>query len=193
MSQLVELQEVRVNGVILEMGGDDVGIRVICRMLNRTDVVNLNLLGYNDNAARVLTRGAAYAGAACRKAVFLRAGALNAALLHVLFDIAERSFLGNRADGARSEHMVVSEDLAGVPVDARLILARKVQVDIRHLVSLKAEEGLERNVEALFGERLAAFRADLIRHVTAGPTRIGLHIIGIKIIIMTFLTVIMRT
>ena len=165
VSQLVELQEVRVNGVILEVGGNDLGIRVVRRMLNRTDVVNLNLLGHNDNAARMLTRGAAHARAACGKAVFLRAGALNAALLHVLFDITERGFFGNRADGARSEHMVVSEDLAGVPVNARLILARKVQVNIRHLVALKAEEGLERNVEALFGERLAAFRADLIGQI----------------------------
>ena len=63
--------------------------------------------------------------------------------------------------------MVVAEDLAGVPVDARLILARKVQVDIRHLVALEAEEGLERNVKALLGERFAAFRADLVRQIDA--------------------------
>ena len=30
VSQLVQLEQVRVNGVILEMGGDDIGIRVIC-------------------------------------------------------------------------------------------------------------------------------------------------------------------
>ncbi len=63
--------------------------------------------------------------------------------------------------------MVVAEDLARVPVDARLIFAGEVQVDIRHLVALEAEEGLERNVEALLGERLAAFRADFIRQVHA--------------------------
>ena len=85
---------------------------------DRTDVVNLNLLGHNDNAARVLTRGTAHTGAARREAVLLRTGALDAALLHVFFDVTERGFFGNRADGARSEHMVVSEDLAGVPVDA---------------------------------------------------------------------------
>lgn len=77
--------------------------------------------------------------------------------------------------------MVVSEDLAGVPVNTRLILARKVQVDIRHLVALKAEEGLERNVEALFGERLAAFRADLIGQIdTAGVFLVPLEIFVIR-------------
>ena len=75
----------------------------------------------------------------------------------------------------------MSEDLAGVPVDARLILARKVQVDIRHLVALKAEEGLERNVEALFGEWLAAFRADLIGQIdTAGVCLVPLEIFVIR-------------
>ena len=165
VSQLVQLQEVRVNGVILEMGGDDVGIRVVCRMLNRTDIVNLNLLGHNDNAARMLARGAAHARAARREAVLLRTGALDAALLHVLFDIAERRFLGNRADGARSEHMVVAEDLAGVPVNTRLVLTREIQVNIGHLVALKAEERFERDVKALFGERLAAVWADLVGQI----------------------------
>ena len=63
--------------------------------------------------------------------------------------------------------MVVAEDLARVPVDARLIFAGEVQVDIRHLVALEAEEGLERNVKALLGERFAAFRTDLVRQVDA--------------------------
>ena len=63
--------------------------------------------------------------------------------------------------------MVVAEDLARVPVDARLIFAGKVQVDIRHLVTLEAEEGLERDIKALLGERFSAFRTDLVRQVDA--------------------------
>ena len=181
VSEFVELQEVRIDGVILEVGGDDLGIRVVRRMLDRTDVVNLNLLGHNDNAARMLARGTAHARAARREAVLLRAGALDAALLHVLFDVAERRFLGNRADGARPEHMVVAEDLAGVPVDARLVLTREIQVNIGHLVALKAKERFERDVEALFCERLAAFRADLVGQIdTAGVILVPLEVFVIR-------------
>ena len=63
--------------------------------------------------------------------------------------------------------MVVSEYLAGVIMDARLVFAREIQVDIRYLVTLEAEEGLEGDVEALLGERLAAPGADLVRQIDA--------------------------
>ena len=77
--------------------------------------------------------------------------------------------------------MVVAEDLARVPVNARLILAREVQVDIRHLVALEAEEGFERDVEALLGERLAALRADFIRQVhAAGVILVPLDVLVVR-------------
>ena len=115
----------------------------------------------------MLTRGAAHACAARGKAVFLRARTLDTALVHVFLDVAVRGLFRDRADRARTEHMVVSEDLTGIPVDARLVFAREIQVDIRHLVALEAEEGLERDVKALLGERLAALGTDLVRQVDA--------------------------
>ena len=122
------------------MGGDDVRIRVVRRVLHRTDVVNLDLLGHDDHAARVLAGRAAHARAARGEAVFLRARALDAALVHVFFDIAVGGLFRDRADRTRAEHMVVPEDLARVPVDARLVFAREVEVDIRHLVALEAQK-----------------------------------------------------
>ena len=55
VTELIELQEVCVDGVVLEMGGNDIGIRVIRRMLYRTDIVDLDLLRHDNNAARMLT------------------------------------------------------------------------------------------------------------------------------------------
>ena len=161
VSQLVELKQVGVDRVIFKMSGDDVRIRIIRRMLHRTHVVNFDLLGYHDHAARVLARGAAYARAARGEAVLLRTRTLDAALVHVFFDIAVGGLFRHRADRTRAEHMVVSENLACVVVDARLVLAREIQVDIRHLIALEAEEGFERDVKALLGQRLAAGRHTL--------------------------------
>ena len=66
------------------------------------------------------------------------------------------SFFRQAADGARAVHKSLSEQLLNVGVRARLVLARKVQVDIRHLVALKAQKYLKRDGIPVFGKRLAA-------------------------------------
>ena len=167
VSQLVELQKVRVDRVIFKMGGDDIRIRVICGMLHRTDIVNLDFLGHDNYAAGMLPRCAAHARAARRKAVFLGARALDAALIHILFDVTVRGFFRDRADRACAEHMVVPENLACIPVNARLIFTREIQVDIRHFIALETEKRLERDVKSLFGQRFSAIRTDFIRQIDA--------------------------
>ena len=47
-------------------------------------------------------------------------------------------------------------------MDARLILTRKIQVDIGHLIAVKTKEGFERYGKSFFFERCAAARANLI-------------------------------
>ena len=59
--------------------------------------------------------------------------------------------------------MILAKQLASIFMDARLIFARKVQVNIRHLVRIKAQKGRKRDRKTLFGQRLAAVRADLVR------------------------------
>ena len=52
-------------------------------------------------------------------------------------------------------------------MDVGLIHAREVQVNIRLLVAVEAEEGLERDVVALDDHRLTADRAGLVGQVEA--------------------------
>src|SRR5699024_2886200 len=54
VSQHVQLQEVAFHGVIFEVGGDDVRVGVVRRVLNGTEVVDLLVLGDNHHAAGVL-------------------------------------------------------------------------------------------------------------------------------------------
>ena len=131
-------------------------------MLHRAEIVDLDLLWNDDDAARMLARGAAHPGAARRQPVFLGARTADAALLHILLDIAVCGLFGHRTNGARAEYMVMAKQLAGIPVDLGLVFTRKIQVDIRHLVALKPKEGFKRDAESLFGERPAAFWAGFI-------------------------------
>ena len=61
--------------------------------------------------------------------------------------------------------MALAEQLKGVLVRLGLVLARKIQVDIRYLGAAVAQEGLEGDVEPVLVHRRAAMRADLVRQV----------------------------
>ena len=76
MPQLVQFEQVRVDGVILEMRGDNIRSRVICRMLYRTKIINFNFFWYNHDTAGVLTSGTANTRTTGCQPVFFSAGAL---------------------------------------------------------------------------------------------------------------------
>ena len=188
VSQFVQLEQVFVNGVILEMRRDDFRIRIVCRMLYRTEVVNIDFLRHDDNAARMLTGVSADTRAALDQAVFLRASDFHLALCHVFFDVSVCGFFRNRADGSRAEYMVMPEQLAGVPVNGRLIFTGEVQVNIRHLIAIEAQERLKRNGKSLLIERFSALRAGLVRHICAAAKAL----IFVPFDVMAFRAQIMR-
>ena len=55
MSKNIQLQKVMVNGMIIEMGGNNLGCLVIGRMLNRCERVNFLTMRYNNDTAGMLT------------------------------------------------------------------------------------------------------------------------------------------
>ena len=167
MSKHIELQKVFLHGVIFKMRRDDIGVDVVRRVLHRAEIPDLILLRDDDKAAWVLARRAAHIDAARCKTVLLRAADGQVSLGQIFFHIAVGRFLCDRTDRARTEHMARAEHFDAVLVGARLVFARKVQVDIRDLVTAEAEERLKRDVEAVLIELRAALRANGVRQV--GP------------------------
>ena len=72
--------------------------------------------------------------------------------------------------------MAVAEDDTGVGMGLRLVFTGEVQIDIRLLVTVEAEEGFERDIEAHTVELRTALRALLRRHVAARHTGILLDL-----------------
>ena len=136
----------------------------------------------------MLTGGALDADAAVGEAVLLRLRNVQPALLGVLEDIAVGGLLGEGADRAGAEDVVGAKELLGVFVRTTLILAGEVQVDIRHLVASEAEEGLERDIEALLLHLRAALGADLVRHVGAAAVALA----GLEVRVLTMRADIVR-
>ena len=167
MAQLIQLEQRIVQVFKFKVGRQQTALDVVRRVLDGAEVVNVEGIRHNDHAAGVLTRRALDAGAAHDKAVFLGAVDGLAALLEVFFDVAVSGLILQTGDRARLEHVFLAEQLLGVAVDVGLIHAREVQVNIRLLVAVEAEEGLKRDVVALDDHRLAADRASLVGQVEA--------------------------
>ena len=167
MAQLVQLEQSIVQILELEVGGQQAARHIIRRMLDGTEIVDLVGVRHNDHAAGVLTRGALDAGAAQSQAVLLGVVHRAAALIQILFHIAVGSLVLNTGYGACLEHIGLAEQLLGVAVHVGLIFAGKVQVDIRLLVAVEAEEGLEGDIVTVHQHPGAAVGAVFIRQVKA--------------------------
>ena len=183
MPELVELADRVVNRVEVEVGRDVVGILVVGRVLHRAEVVDLLALRDDDHAARVLARRALDAGAGDRKALFLRLVQRAPALLGVFFHVAERGLVRDRGDRAGLKDVLAAEQRLGVAVRAALVLAGEVEVDIRRLVAVEAEERLERDRVPVAVEVAAAARALLRGQVEAreiGAVRDELAVLAVR-------------
>ena len=114
----------------------------------------------------------------------------------MLFIITEHIAVGcfflDGTDRSCLEGLSFSEQDLRVGMCLALILSRKIQVDIRLLVSLEAEEGLERDIESVLDERLSAYRAVLVRHVITGTVLIFLRDLRVKIHIVAFWAAVVR-
>ena len=173
VAELVKLEEVCLHAVIFKMGGDDIGIRIIRRVLHRAEVRHIHILRDDDKPTGMLARGALDTHETQSKAVFLRFGSLDAPLFQILLDIAVGSFFRKGADGAGTEDMVGTEENFRVFMCLCLIFAGKVKVNIRRfLITRVAQEGFKRDIESVSIHSCAAFRAVLFGHVSAAPIRI---------------------
>ena len=177
MAELVELEEVCLHAVVFKMGGDDVAVRIVGRVLHGAEIRDVLILRDDDEAAGVLAGRALDADAAEREAVHLRLRQGLAALLEILEHIAIGRLFGQRADRAGAEHVIRAEELFCVFVRLALIFAREVQVDIRHLVAAETEEGFKRNIEPILAQLRAALGAHLVRHIrAAAKARAGVKV-----------------
>ena len=139
-------------------------------------------MGKDHDTARMLARGTPYLGTAHGDPLHLRpAHAKDAVLLVIAQHIAVGRLVLHRADGARLIGLALAEDHLGVGMGLGLIVSCKVQIDIGLLVSLKAQEGLKGDIEAVLYELLSADGAYRIRHVTACLVRIFLHHVAVEV------------
>ena len=173
VSEAVQLDQHVVHGVKVEVSGHDAALQVVRRVLDRGELANIVVLGQDHDAAGVLARGALDAYTARRQAVLLGFGHRLSGLLQVFEHVTVGGLFRQGADGAGAEHGAGAEQLLDIGVGPGLVFAGEVQVDIRHLVALEAQEDLEGDIKALLGQLRAADRAVLIRQIDAHRVALG--------------------
>ena len=124
------------------------GRHIIGRMLDRGKGIDFLPMGKHDNASRVLSRRSSHTDAASHNPVYLTAAFANAPVLVIALHIAVSRLIGQCADCSGTEGLPFSENNFRIGMRAALVLSREIQVDIRLLVTLKAEEGFKWNIVA---------------------------------------------
>ena len=118
------------NGIVkileLKMGGDNIGIRLIGRMLHRSEIVYIILLRHDDNAAGMLASGTFRTKAATDQPFHLRTVDGNTFILQEVGGIAEGSLIRQGTDGAGLERLSCTEQHLCELMGIRLYVAGEV-------------------------------------------------------------------
>ncbi len=167
VSQDVQLQQVLVDGVIVKVGRDDIGLHIVGRMLHRAELVDFMTPGHDDDATGVLPRSFPHPFTATGKPVRLELVDGELTLFKVFHHIAISRFALDGADGPGFVYVFRTKDFIYEFVRRRLVFACEIQVDVRLFVRFKSQERLKGNGKPLLVVLGAADRAFFRRHVHA--------------------------
>ena len=181
-----------VDGMVVKMGGDDVRRHIVGRMLHRRERIDILPHGQHYDTAGMLPGASSDTGTSLDDPINLAVPLMDLVFVVVIFHITESSLVRHRRDRPRTVSLSMAEDYLRVFMRLTLVLPGEIQIDIRLLIPHKAEESLKRNVKAIFRQHLSALRAFPIRHITAGASHKGLHLLGVKIIIEAVGTPVVR-
>ena len=102
----------------------------------------------------------------------LRAGKGLAGVLLILLNISKGSLFSDSCYCSGLKDILLSKYLAHELMRNRLIFAGEVEVDIRLLVPVKAQERRKRNVESVLVHRGTTSDTYLVRHIKTGVVHI---------------------
>ena len=191
MSQYIKFQQVSIDGVVIKVGGNNIAVYIICRMLYRRKFFNFLPFWKNNDSSGVLSCCAAHSGTSLNNSVNLAITLMNTPLLKIILHIAKGCLFRQRTDSSRLKGLPFSENNFRIAMCVSLIFSRKVKVNIRLLISLKSKEGFKRNIEPFFIQLLSAYRADFIRHITSCHSGIFFYFRRVKFAVFALRTNIM--
>ena len=114
MAELVELQNRIVQIRELEVGGNDIGVGVVCRVLHGAEIVDAVFGGHYDDTARMLTCGTFDTNKAADHLVYLCARQRDTFAFKIFHNEAESGLGSQGTDSTCAEHVAFAEELFSV-------------------------------------------------------------------------------
>ena len=177
MSQNIQLNQTVIDAVIIVVSSNRSAVLIIGRTVHRRNIMDIHITRHNHNATGMLARSALDAGKAFYKRCHMRRMHMQILALVIFSDKAYRRFVGDGSNRTGAANVIAAEKLLGVLVRYALVrhcgriiwinTAGEVQINIRNLITVEAQENRERDIVTVAQHSGAAFGAILRRQVKA--------------------------
>ena len=171
MSQDIELEDVLIDIVEVKVGGLPFSCHIICRILDRSKVIDIHIVWNNNDSPRVLTGRPFDPSCAKSQALDLGIPVVLAIVPLITLDKAVGSLSCDRTYRSCPEGIFFPKDIPDIQVGTRLVFPREVQIDIGYLVPIETKEGFKRNILAIFAELVATVWTILVWHIKTRSIR----------------------
>ena len=177
MAQNIQLNQTVIDAVIIVVSSNRSAILIIGRTVHRRNIMDIHITRHNHDAAGMLTRSALDAGKAFNQRCHMRRMHMQILGLVIFSDKAYRRFVGDGSNRTGTANVITAKKLLGVLVRYALVrhcgriiginTAGEVQIDIRNLITMEAQENRKRDIVTVAQHSGAAFGAILRRQVKA--------------------------
>ena len=177
MAQNIQLNQTVIDAVIIIVSSNRSAILIIGRTVHRRNIMDIHITRYNHDAAGMLARSALDAGKAFNQRSHMRRMHMQILALVIFSDKAYRRFVGDSSNRTGAANIVAAEKLLGVLVRHALVghsrriiginTTGEVQINIRNLVTMEAQENCKRDIVTVAQHPRAAFGTILRRQVKA--------------------------
>ena len=177
VAQNIQLNQTVIDAVIIVVSSNRSAILIIGRTVHRRNIMDIHITRHNHDAAGMLASSALDAGKAFNQRSHMRRMHMQILALIIFSDKAYRRFISNGCNRTGTANVIAAEKLLGVLVRYALVghggriigidTTGEVQINIRNLIAVEAQENRKRDIMTVAQHSGAAFGTILRRQVKA--------------------------
>ena len=171
MSQDIELEDVLIDIVEVKVSGLPFSCHIICRILDRSKVIDIHIVWNNNDSPWVLTSCPFDPSCTKSQALDLGIAVVLAKITLIALHKTVSSLSCDRTYRSCPKGIFFPKDIPNIQVGTRLVFPGEVQIDIGYLVPIETKEGFKRNILPIFAELVATVWTILVRHIKTRSIR----------------------
>ena len=177
--------------MIVKMCRNNISRHIICRMLHRSEWVDIFPVRKYNDSSRMLSGTSADTGTSLNNPVNFASSLSCSPLFKIVLYIPKCCLIRQRTNRSGTERLSGSENDFRIFMGITLIISWEVQIDIWLFISFKSKECFERNIKSIFYKPGFAHRALLIRHIPSTAPCVSPYFFGFKITVVALRAIVM--